>query len=167
MKPKILIGILIALIAINIATIGGYVYFRFIRNGPPGRSWSSHDRSHYRGHDHHPKLDLTPAQKDSLSKLLKIFFTETSTQRDSIHSLEVRTFKLLQHDPIPNDQINANLQKIFRLRFEVSKKIIGKLVDAKSFLSREQQQKFYNAIMMVHPERRPPPPDSTKNPSKQ
>lgn len=168
MKLKILIGILIALIAINLAVIGGYVYFRFIRSGPPNHSWVHNNRDHYRDHDHHHNLDLTPAQRQNLFKLLKNFFNETKIQRDSLHNLEEATFKLLQQDPIPKARIDSNLKQIAQLRIELNQNLIGKLIETKSFLSRDQQKKFYNAIMQIHPERRPPPPpDSLKNPSKQ
>ena len=162
MKVKILVGALLFLIAVNLATIGSYVYFRFsANNSRPFFNREYMSRQPF-GRGPGPRLQLDRQQRQQLFKLLSEFRKETEPQRKNIDSLEKETFRLMQKSPVPMDSIDANLKHIADIRFEISQQIIKKLMTAKSYLTPRQQHQFYNAIMRARAERSnmPPPPDS-------
>lgn len=160
MKVRILIGILLFLIALNLATIGSYVYLRFSH----GHRKHSFSRERI-DHKHRPDLHLNRDQRRQLFDLFRSFRMETDSQQQQIHELEGKTFSLLQHEPVLMDSVDANLKKIAELRYEISRHIIGKLLKAKSYLTPDQQQQFYKAIINARPElRRPQPPPPTTFP---
>ncbi len=153
MKIKVLVGVLIFLIVINLATIGSYVYLK-ITNEPnrhmplmplvegPERPLPP-DR---------PELKLNKGQREKLINLLRSFREKTIGLRQQMRKLEDDTFVLLQKDTVSPKQVDANLQKISEIKLEISKEAVNKLIDAKKFLSPEQQKHFYNALMQIRPE---------------
>lgn len=163
MKVKILVGALLFLIAVNLATIGSYVYFRFSANN--SRPFFNREYMMRRpfGRGPGPRLQLDRQQRQQMFKLLTEFRRETVSERRKIDSLERVTFRLMQQNPAPMDSIDANLKRITDIRFEISQQIIKKLMAAKSYLTPRQQHQFYNAIMRARAERSniPPPPDSS------
>lgn len=168
MKVKILIGVLLFLIAVNLATIGSYVYLRFTHD----RARTFFNREHldrrFRDREHRPDLKLTKEQRKQLFSLFQSFRSETDSQRQHIGTLEAQTFQLLQQDPVPMDSVKQNLHKISDIRYDISLHIIQKLMEAKSFLNHDQQHAFYNAIMRArsnHPQA--PPPGSPNDPPPQ
>ena len=160
MKVKILIGVLLFLIAVNLATIGSYVYLRFSHDHT--RFPFNRERYDRRIHDrdHRPDLHLNQEQRKQLFGLFQSYRSETDSQRQQIGNLEAQTFELLQKDPVPMDSVKQNLKKIADLRYGISLHIIQKLMEAKSFLNPDQQHAFYNAIMSSRMNRPAPPPPS-------
>lgn len=163
MKVKILIGVLLFLIAVNLATIGSYVYLRFSHEH--SRLPFSRERYDRRFHDrnHRPDLRLNKEQRKQLFGLFQSYRSETDSQRQQIGKLESQTFQLLQRDPVPMDSVKQNLKSIADLRYAISLHIIQKLMEAKAFLNPDQQHAFYNAIMrarMNRPKTPPPSPDA-------
>lgn len=160
MKIKILIGVLLFLIAVNLATIGSYVYLRFSHDHARFPFARERFDRRFRDRDHRPDLHLNAEQRKQLFSLFQSYRSETDSQRQQIGELEGQTFQLLQRDPVPMDTVKQNLQKIADIRYAISLHIIQKLMEAKSFLNPDQQHAFYNAIMRArlnHP--KPPPPD--------
>jgi len=155
MKVKILIGVLLFLIAVNLATIGSYVYFRFT-GPPPGHLFNRELRGRRpfnRGPGGPPELRLNRRQRQQLFKQLSEFRRETQSQRRKINRIERKTFQLIQQDLVPVDSVNANLKEISDIRLEISRHIIKKMIAAKSYLTPKQQHEFYNAIMRARAER--------------
>ncbi len=163
MKVKILIGVLLFLIAVNLATIGSYIYLR-VRHDRDN-TWKR-ERYDHRLRDKRPDLRLDSKQRKQLFSLFQSYRSETDSQRQQIGVLEGQTFDLLQKDPVPIDSVKQNLQRIADIRYDISLHIIQKLMEAKSFLNPDQQHAFYNAIMRArpdHPKAEPPPsPDDPK-----
>lgn len=164
MKVKLLVGALLFLIAVNLATIGSYVYLRF--SGTHTRPYFNREYMNRhpfgRGPGPGPALQLNRQQRQQLFNLLKDFRQETEPQRRQIDSLERKTFQLMQQQPVQMDSINSNLKQISDIRYMISQQIIKKLMAAKSYLNPRQQHQFYNAIMRARVERSdmPPPPNT-------
>lgn len=162
MKVKILIGVLLLLIAVNLATIGSYVYLRFKAPSYPrivNRMPMMGPRfNRMRGRRPMPMLRLNHNQRQQLFKLLHDFRQETQPERRQIHILERKTFRMMQQNPVPMDSVNENLKQISNVRYEISQKIIKKLMAAKSYLTPRQQHAFYNAIMRARVEQSNMPP---------
>lgn len=153
MKIKVLIGVLIFLIVINLATIGSYVYLKMTKE--PNRHMPLMplvDGPERPVPPDRPELKLNKGQREKLINLLRSFREITIDLRQQMRKLEDDTFVLLQKDTVSRKQVDVNLRKITELKLEISKEAVNKLIEAKKFLSPEQQQHFYNALMQIRPE---------------
>lgn len=159
MKTKILIGILVFLIVINLATIGTYIYLKVTHERayttellPPGGRMPQG----MPGND--PMMQLTEEQRHKLFDLMHGFHEEARTLNARVMDIERETFKLLHETPVPQEKVDAKLKEISDIRLEISKKAARKLIEAKEFLSPEQQERFFDAIMQARQEFGGPPP---------
>lgn len=152
MKIKILIGILLVLIAINLGTIGTYLYLQLNRDKNI-RHWDQSRRSHFPP-NHRPEMKLDKQQQHQLQNLLQEFQQENQDIRNQIWELERTTFDLLQQENIPQNQVNQNLKQLSDYRLKLMTAAVEKMIKAKSFLNPEQQKHFFDFIM----ESRPAPP---------
>ncbi len=152
MKMKILVGVLVFLILINLATIGTHLYLRFFHHGaePPG---------HMPPPGHLPPMleQMNEEQRHKLFALMDSFHDETDGLRKHTDEIEGETFKLLQENPVQHDKVDAKLKELADARLEISRKAVGKMIEAKSFLTPEQQQHFFDAVMSGRPAGLPPP----------
>jgi uncharacterized membrane protein len=146
MKTKILIGILVFLILVNLATIGTYLYLRTTR--PDGRPFPA-DMDRGSGSD--PMAQLSAGQRERLGDLMRGFREETSTLHDQVRALEETTFSLLHREPVPSDSVDLALRRMADLRLEISRKATARLLEAKAFLSPAQQDILFEAIMKARP----------------
>ncbi|HQU71427.1 MAG TPA: periplasmic heavy metal sensor [Calditrichia bacterium] len=151
MKIKVLIGILVVLIVVNLATIGSFLFYRF---GP---------REH--GFRPPPMVEggpeqLSREQRRELFKLLREFGDETENLREEITELEKKLFELLQQENIPEAAVDSTLREIQERRLAMSKFAIQKMGVAKTFLTPEQQKRFFSAIIQA----RSPRPDRFDGP---
>ena len=58
---------------------------------------------------------------------------------------------LMQQEPVPRSDVDAMLRDIADIRLEISQKAIEKFIEAKSFLSPEGQELFFDAILKARP----------------
>ena len=158
MKTKILIGILVFLIIVNLATIGAYLYVRAAR--PEGDAALISAQHGPRGRGPLPDLlgQLSSDQRGRLNELMSGFHDETHLLHDQVRDLEESMFRLLHQDPVPSDSIELMLRRMADLRLEISRKAIQRLVAAKVFLAPGQQDILFDAIMTARPEIGGPPP---------
>jgi Spy/CpxP family protein refolding chaperone len=147
MKIKILVGVLIFLIIVNFATIGTYVYFRI--TGPPFSEFQNRP-SDLRMPP--PIRELGDKEREEMFKLMRDFIDETRTMRDSVRALDHELFQLFQQDPVPQETIEAKLRDIAEVKIEISKKAAARFIQAKTFLTPQQQERFFNSIMQSQPE---------------
>lgn len=152
MKMKVLVVILVFLIIVNLATLGSYIYFRFVNHpmGPP--LWEGGPPPGF--HPNDPMAELTQEQRTKVISLLRDYEDQTKGQRERIVSLEDDIFKLLDTNPVQQENVAAALKAIADTRFEISRIAVQKLIETKSFLSKKQQRDFYNTIFanrMDHP----------------
>jgi Spy/CpxP family protein refolding chaperone len=151
MKIKLLVGVLVLLILINLATIGTHLYLRFFRHegGPPG---------HLLPPGHMPPMmeQMSEEQRHKLFALMDSFHEETDGLRKHTGELEGEAFKLLQQNPVQQEKVDAKLKELADVRLEISRKAVEKMIEAKSFLTPEQQQHFFDAVMSGRPPGQPP-----------
>lgn len=152
MKTKVLVGVLLFLIVVNLASIGTYLYQRYA--GPPdgemgfprgemGRAPFSRVQS--------PMMHLNAEQRQQMMELFRTFHEETRDLHQKIRALEEQTFDLLQEESVPMEAVDGNLHQLSNLRLEISRRATQNLIKAKSFLSPEQQRMFYGAITQARP----------------
>jgi uncharacterized membrane protein len=156
MKLKILVGVLVFLIVLNLATIGTFLYMRFTRpEAPPGlfpgaAPGAPHDARATR------LRHLPPERREELVRLLGEFHAETAALRARTADLENEAFALMQLDPVPSARVDSLLREISSARLEVSRIAVRKIVQAKSVLPLEEQRLFFNAILEARPAHRHP-----------
>ncbi len=153
MKLKILVGLLVFLVVLNLAALGTFMVGYFSRPpGPPmpGLHGDLPERGAHGGE--RPWLRRLPhKERDELFDLLKEFQRETHDLRVRAHSLEGEAFGLMQRDPVPTARVDSLLAEISAARLEISRIAARKLIDAKTVLRPEQQRMFFDAILGARP----------------
>ena len=151
MKLKILIGVLIFLILVNLATIGSFVYMQF--------SGNKDDQSvSFRGSPNQPPppgeliLKLSRKQNEQLKNMLDTFQLKVYPYKEQIRILDNKTYQLLIQNPVTESELNENLKKISDIKLKISRLAMQNMLDAKSILSPEQLELFYNAVIRPVPQ---------------
>jgi Spy/CpxP family protein refolding chaperone len=153
MKTKVLVGILLFLIVVNLSTIGVFVY-HILKAGPPpvepltiggGRSMGMMSGES-------PMMHMQPEVRDRMHAMMMGFREDIKETQQRIIFLEDSTVVLLKLDPPPMDRINANLRTLSDLKLSINQKAVHNLLQVKSFLNPEQQDMFFRAIMQARPQ---------------
>src|SRR5258706_11709048 len=135
MKMKLLIGVLLFLIVVNLATIGTYLYVRFAH-----RSYDPRESGPPAGRPFPREMGLSEDQRNRLFDLIHGFHEETRELGMRIHDLERATFALLQENPVPQERVDSVFDEICKARLEMSKRATKKMIEAKAFLTPAQQE---------------------------
>ena len=152
MKTKVLVGILLFLIVVNLSTIGVVVYHT-LRGGPPqveGIPFEGGRPPGMMGGE--PMMSMQPEVRERMHALMMGFREDVKDTQQKIFVLEDSTVAMLKNDPPPMDRINENLKKLSDLRLSINQKAVHNLLQAKSFLNQEQQEMFFRAIMQARPQ---------------
>jgi len=152
MKLKILIGVLVFLILVNLATIGSFFYFQMHRSAPPFGKF-------FHGGPPFGMMDFEPQKRAQLRGLLKNFHQNMHEQQEQLWQNEAKLFELLQSDSASMEEIDDALQAIETQRSIINHKMIETLLQAKAFLSPKEQKRFFNSMLRAlpgPPGRRPP-----------
>jgi hypothetical protein len=152
MKTKVLVGILLFLIVVNLSTIGVFV-FHMLR-GPREADLGNPEgiRPGAMMTPESPMMRLQPEVRERMHKLMVSFREDTKDLQQRIFVLEDSTVALLKNDPAPMGRISENLKQISDLRLLINQKAIHNLLQAKTFLPPEQQDMFFRAIMQARPQ---------------
>ena len=154
MKLKLLIGVLLFLIVLNLATIGSFVY----------KQWTQEQtyQTHRLGHRAPVRIDgpramraLDPEKRQALRRLLDEFHEETGDLRDQIGRMETEAFALLERKTVPRDSLDMIMEQLSGLHLEISRRATDKLIEAKIHLDPRQQKMFFRMILTARPERGP------------
>jgi len=158
MKLKFLVGALIILIVINLATIGSYLY---TMNKHGDRLWPAPplpmmsppqppDGARMERPGRMLMRKLSREEREQLKQLLSELRMETEEMRASIQVMEADVMEELRRDSIPLERVDSLLKEISAAHLQVSRMATSKLIEAKSYLSPEQQALFYDAILQAH-----------------
>jgi uncharacterized membrane protein len=157
-KPKLLIGILVVLIALNLATIGSFFYVQWKRSehwraapaplerGYPPRAL----RGERRDPGDRPLFRLNSEDRLKLRKQLSDYYQDTAELRDHVRELEIEAFALMERDTVPRSELDSLLADISATRFEIRRVAVDKLIESKDYLSPQQQKHFFRAILETH-----------------
>ncbi len=144
MKIKILIGALVFLIVINLATIGSFFYHqsqkkqeRFLMDR--GAPWAKQ----------YPD-SLGMEKMRMIHELFRGFRQESAELNAEMMAEQEILFELLQSDA-PEDSLYRQLDKLQEMRSALGRKAIDKLIAAKAFLTPEEQKRLFYAIMRASP----------------
>lgn len=146
MKLKILIGVLVFLIVVNLATIGSYIYFRmqhkqveFIPDFPERFSRPPH-------------LDLDREQRQQLLDLRMSFEKDTREISEEIRKTRREIYEILKQDTVSMDIVEEKLGQVASLRMQIERIAIKKLVVARNYLSPQQMDHLYRFLLMESPQ---------------
>jgi len=153
MKTKVLVGILLFLIVINLSTIGVFVY-HLLKPAPAEFEPLPGDGGPLPGmmSRGNPMMRLKPEAREQMHKLMLAFREESQVYQEQIFALEDSTVALLKNDPPPMSRVNEHLKQIADLRLLINEKAVHNLLQAKKFLSPEEQGMFFRAIMQARPQ---------------
>jgi hypothetical protein len=151
MKTKVLVGVLLFLIVVNLSTIGVFV-FHMLRGPKDVESANPEGFRPGMMAPESPMMHLQPEVRERMHTLMMNFREETKEFQMKIFALEDTTVALLKNDPPPMRHISENLKQISDLRLLINEKAIHNLLRAKTFLPPEQQEMFFRAIMQARPQ---------------
>lgn len=154
MKLKLLVGALLFLIVLNLATIGSFLYSQWKQDSryeaPPSRFHSERPRNHAERDRVHR---FAPESREELRRLLEELHRETADLRKQISDLETEAFGLLERDPVPRDSLDLFVERIAGLRLEVNRRAMDKLIESKVHLDPQQQRVFFRMVLGSRPDR--------------
>lgn len=152
MKLKILVGVLVFLIMLNLATIGTFLYVHFTKTPQSSRFLAPGDGPRGAPRGGRPWLHRLPSEdRDELLRLLGEFHSETRNLRTKLQSIEDRIFDFMQDDPVRTAAVDSLLTEAASVRLEISRVATRKLIEAKSVLPPEEQRMFFDAILQARP----------------
>lgn len=150
MKVKILVGILVFLIVVNLATIGSYIYFRMERRSD--RISRFRDNNFPERFQKPPHLDLDREQMHQLLELRMSFERDTRELSERIRGLREDIFQMLKNDSVSMTDIEGKLEEISRLRTQIDKAAINKLIEAQEYLTPVQRDHFLRFLLKAPPD---------------
>jgi Spy/CpxP family protein refolding chaperone len=143
MKIKILVGVLVFLIVLNLVTIGSYVYFRWMAPPPPSApDIPAMMREHFRRH--HPRLE--PEQRQQLRNLHRKFMSETASDREAILNLRRQIFKMLTAEQLDTVLLRQKMDSINWYRQRIEEKGLRMLILSRHVLTPPQRMEFYRML---------------------
>jgi len=153
MKTKVLVGILLFLIVVNLSTIGVFVYHILKAGPPPVESFPYGDgRAMGMMSGESPMMHIQPEVRERMHAMMMGFREEIKENQQKIMVLEDSTVAMLKIDPPPMNRINANLRMLSDLKLSINEKAVHNLLQVKSFLNPDQQEMFFRAIMQTRPQ---------------
>jgi hypothetical protein len=147
MKIKVISGVLIFSLALNLAVIGTFLYRRVLMTD----------------HDFPPKdriggrtkfLKDMDLEDEKRTKLIEVFSEFRKTNKETaiqINALEDQLFETLKGESMDVDRAYLIMDQIGEKKLALGKKALDQFIKAKSFLSPEQQDHFYRMLMKGKP----------------
>jgi hypothetical protein len=151
-KLKLLVGTLLFLIVLNLATIGSFLYSQWrqgSRYEAPPVAHPGDRRGERARHTHR----IAPENREELRRLLGQLHEETADLREQINELETEAVGLLERDPVPRDSLDRIVEQIAGLRLEVNRRALDKLIESKVHLDPQQQRIFFRMVLGSRPDR--------------
>ena len=142
MKTKVLVGVLLFLILVNLGTIGVYV-FRLIRPAPP--EGFRIDR------DGQPGLALRPEAREHLRGVMEKFQTESRDLQKEAERIEDSTVAFLCMENVPMERVQSSLRELADVRLRLSTHAVASLLAAKPYLRPEEQSAFFRSVVHARP----------------
>ncbi len=141
MKIKILIGILVFLIVLNLATLGGYAYYRWFAN-------PHHDEAAERMNRHRDMKvpQLTPEQRREMRSLRKEFAGKIHPLIHEQMRLRGEIAEILMEEKIDTTAIFQRLDRIQTMQKEVENNSMRLLIESRAFLKPEQLAFIYRVM---------------------
>jgi len=146
MNRKVLSGVLIFSIALNLAVIGTFLYHRFRGPGYPPPEFGKEVQGRF-----FRNLDIPLPKKEKLFTLMKSFRDESRPLQERIYSNEKHLIEQIENEESSREEINTTLDTLAALRLRQSQKAINHFLKARAFLSPPQQRRLFEMILRMRP----------------
>jgi len=148
MKLKIWIVILSFLTVINLTAVAAILvhHVDFRPQGDELREPEDRSRFMERGRHRLPR-----EERKRFMELFHEFRDDTEDLRERTTMLENEIVDLMRQDPVAREALDSLLVEVSALRLEISRKATDRMLEAKEFLTPEQQEMFYRAILRGRP----------------
>ena len=149
MKIKVLIGILVFLILLNLATIGTWVYLHFISPPEPkfpesGWKWNRPPMPRLRPPIHHLPLE----QQQKLRSLLKELRQAKRPLESELRELHFQLREALQDTNVSMDSLQTLLDSLAAVQRQINEVVIQHFLKARQLLPAEQYQQLLNHLRL-------------------
>lgn len=149
MKGKVIGGILIFSLILNVAVIGTYLLKRFDK---PDSFFAS---GKWGGKGHFLKdMDIDKREQEKIIELFREFRASSVETHKQIHDLEDELYTIIKKDSTDWHKADQIMDEIGEKRLNLSKYALRHFLKLKTFLTPEQQENFYNKIMKNRPDSR-------------
>ena len=152
MKIRILIGALVILIVLNLATLGSYVYFRWVTPQHCEMPPLPHDRKFFR-----MPMQFNEQQRQQLFELRDKFREKVEPYHHQIFELQKQISRQITIEEADTTVIYGNIKEISDLRTQIEKEAVQMLLHSREFLSPEQVSFLCRAIHEFSERRLKPP----------
>lgn len=146
MKVKVISGVLIFSLALNLAVIGTFVYKRFLGPGPRFHMMDRMDRMQSL-----MDMDIEEPTKEKIIGLFREFRETNGETLEQIRDLEDELFLSLKGDDANLDKAYGMMEQIGKKRLALGKNVLEQFLKAKSFLSAREQDHFFRMLMKNRP----------------
>ncbi|MCB9058282.1 MAG: hypothetical protein H6627_06930 [Calditrichae bacterium] len=144
MKVKVLSGILIFSLALNLAVIGTFLYHRFDRPDaffPPEGAKPPFIKD----------MDLDEDQRREMFELFNKFRRSSMNDMKDIFRIEQQLFDEIMANNINMNAVDSLNNLIASKKSELSSKAINNFIRTKKFLTKEQQEHFLKSLLQQRP----------------
>lgn len=146
MNQKLLSGVLIFSLALNLAVIGTFAYHQFSRPDRPPPEFRKERQEHF-----FRSLNIPEPKRAKLFSLMEAFRDENQPLQERIFAHEKMLVEKIGDGKSNIDEINTVLDTLAALRLKQSKKAIDHFLKARTFLNARQQRKLFEMILRMRP----------------
>jgi len=146
MKIKVLSGILIFSLALNLAVLGTFIYRQV--DGP--NRFERFGERPFR-HPFKGEMELTDEQRDELFNIFSKFRESNREAMKNIHKLEFELDEKMRAENVQIEDVDSLLNSIGALKLAQSKTALQNFLQAKKFLSVQQQEHFLRMLIQNRP----------------
>ena len=143
MKKNLVIFLLVVLTIINVAALVTIAYNRW----HPKRHFSLRDRPDMHKNFLKQELDLTEEQIEQFEAHMREFRIEAEPILDSLRQMRRSILNEISADEPNIEKLDELAEEIGTLEIVLKKKLITHFIKGKSFLTPEQQKRFFSRFM--------------------
>jgi len=163
MSKKVIFIILIASVAINLATLVTFSYFWCIRDDQKG-PYIFHQPNHIKNWGKNPmikKLELTQEQLNEIRRMREEMGKGADSLRIELFKRRKELMDILKQDDVDQSGVDSIINEISNLQAQHEKRIMKNFQHIRDILTQEQREKLGEFLHMALEEHRPPPlPDN-------
>ena len=148
MKIKVLIGILVFLIVLNLATMGTWVYYQFLRPAQPaGRAVPAQGLLHRPGQPP-PMVNLEPDQRRKFRQLLREMHQSKRPIQHQLRQLHYRLRLALSDTTVSADSLRVLLDSLAMVQRQLNDMTIDYFLQARKFLTPQQREQLFRFMLL-------------------
>jgi uncharacterized membrane protein len=146
MKVKLLVGALVVLVVMNLATIGAFLFVQLHHPRPAAvlPEGAGVERLHARLLD-----DLSRPERRRLFRAMRSFHEETRSLVEDTRALEDDLVASMNQSPAPRAHIDSLLQQISDNRLEIARRATDRMIAMGDSLTPEEREHMIDALMRM------------------